>query len=64
MLARVLKSFRDKHTKELYVADTVIDVSKKRFAEIEKNLGAGFVKESEAETPSPDTQSEEISEEG
>lgn len=43
MKATVLKPFRDKHTKEVYKKDQVIEVSKKRLAEINKNLGDGFV---------------------
>lgn len=39
----ILKSFRDKYTKELYEKGQEIDLLVKRAKEIEKNLGSGFV---------------------
>ncbi len=43
MKATVLRPFRDKHTKEVYKKGQVIDVTEKRLAEINKNLGGGFI---------------------
>ncbi|MGX7408320.1 hypothetical protein ACWOE8_08665 [Enterococcus avium] len=39
----ILKSFRDKYTKELYEKGQEIDLLVKRAKEIEKNLGSGFI---------------------
>jgi len=39
----ILKSFRDKYTKELYEKGQEIDLLMKRAKEIEKNLGSGFI---------------------
>ncbi len=39
----ILKSFRDKYTKELYEKGQEIDLLVKRVKEIEKNLGSGFI---------------------
>ena len=38
MKAKVLRTFRDKHTKELHKAGAVIDVTKKRAEEINSAL--------------------------
>ena len=43
----VTKAFRDKHTKERYPEGTELDVKKGRFAEMEKNLGPGYVEKVE-----------------
>lgn len=40
----VLKTFRDKRTKDIYKAGQEIDLLVKRAKEIEKNLGSGFIK--------------------
>lgn len=45
MNVKVLKKFRDKHTKKVYHPGEVIKVAKKRFAEIVENLGEGYVAE-------------------
>ena len=42
MKVRVLKPFRDIHTGERYRRGQIIEVTKKRLAEIQKNLGGGF----------------------
>lgn len=39
----ILKSFRDKYTKEIYEKGQEIDLLVKRAKEIEKNLGSGFI---------------------
>ncbi len=39
----ILKSFRDKYTKELYEKGQEIDLLVKRAKEIEKKLGSGFI---------------------
>ncbi len=39
----ILKSFRDKYTKELYEKGQEIDLLVKRAKEIKKNLGSGFI---------------------
>lgn len=41
---KVLKEFRDKHTKEIYEKDSKINISVKRAKEIEKNLNSSFLK--------------------
>ena len=38
MDVRVLKTFRDKYTKEIYLPGQVIKLTKKRVAEVEENL--------------------------
>lgn len=43
MKYEVLKTFRDKHTKEVYKKGQEIDFLVKRAKEIEKNLGSGFI---------------------
>lgn len=43
---KVLKEFKDIHTKDLYKVDSTIDVTKERANEIEANLarlGGGFI---------------------
>jgi len=57
---QVVKKFRDKHTKEVYLPGRVIDVTKKRAAEIERNLGAGYVTQDFEVTPDapPETEPE------
>lgn len=40
---KVLKSFRDKHTKEIYEKDTTIEMTVKRASEVEKNLDSSFL---------------------
>lgn len=48
MKVLVLKPFKDKKTKALYEKDSVVEMSKTRFAEATKNLekhGGGFIKE-------------------
>lgn len=44
MKYEILKTFRDKHTKEVYKVGQEIDILVKRAKEIEKNLGTGYVK--------------------
>ena len=40
---KVLKKFRDIHTKEIYEKDSVIDMTVKRANEVEKNLDSSFL---------------------
>lgn len=43
---KVVKVFKDVHTKETYSLDQEVDLTKERFGEIEKNLeasGGGFL---------------------
>lgn len=40
---KVLKSFRDKHTKEIYEKDATIEMTVKRATEVEKNLDSSFL---------------------
>ncbi|WP_347082066.1 hypothetical protein [Enterococcus mundtii] len=43
---KVVKVFKDVHTKETYKLDQEVDLTKERFEEIEKNLeasGGGFL---------------------
>ncbi|MEQ6206583.1 hypothetical protein [Enterococcus mundtii] len=43
---KVVKVFKDVHTKETYKLDQEVDLTKERFGEIEKNLeasGGGFL---------------------
>ena len=40
---KVLKTFRDKHSKKLYEMGSEIEISVKRANEIEKNLGKSFL---------------------
>jgi len=43
---KVLKTFKDIHTKDLYKVDSTIDITKERADEIEANLarlGGGFI---------------------
>lgn len=46
MNVKVLKDFKDTHTKELYTAGAEIEMSEERFAEAEANLakyGGGYI---------------------
>lgn len=56
MKAKVLKKFRDKHTGKIYKVGTVIEVTKDRFAEIQK-ADASLVEAVEEKTE--DTATEE-----
>lgn len=40
---KVLKTFRDIHTQEVYTEDTEIDMTVKRAKEVEKNLDGSFL---------------------
>lgn len=40
---KVLKTFRDKHTKEVYKKNSVIDITVKRADEVAKNLDGSFL---------------------
>lgn len=40
---KVLKKFRDTHTKEVYKANTAIEMTVKRAEEVEKNLDGSFL---------------------
>lgn len=40
---KVLKSFRDTHTKDVYKKDTEIEMTVKRAEEVEKNLDGSFL---------------------
>jgi len=42
MDVRVLKTFRDKYSKEIYLPGQVVKLAKKRVAEVEENL-PGFI---------------------
>lgn len=41
---KVLKTFRDKHSKKLHEMGAEIEISAKRANEIDKNLGSSFLK--------------------
>lgn len=45
---KVLKPFKDKHTKEIYEADTEREFTVKRAEEVEANLGDGFLERLDA----------------
>lgn len=40
---KVLKTFRDIHTQEVYAEETEIDMTVKRAKEVEKNLDGSFL---------------------
>lgn len=40
---KILKEFRDTHTKEVYQKDKIIEMTVKRAAEVEKNLDSSFL---------------------
>ncbi len=40
---KVLKDFKDKHTKDIYVAGCEIELTEKRVKEVITNLGDGFL---------------------
>lgn len=40
---KVLKAFRDTHTKEVYKKDSEIDMTVKRATEVEKNLDSSYL---------------------
>lgn len=44
MKYEVLKTFRDKNTKEIYAVGSIADLTAKRAKEVEKKLGSGFIK--------------------
>lgn len=46
---KVLKTFRDIHTQEVYTEDTEIDLTVKRAKEVEKNLDGSFLERIEEE---------------
>lgn len=46
---KVLKTFRDIHTQEVYTEDTEIDMTVKRAKEVEKNLDGSFLERIEEE---------------
>lgn len=50
---KVLKDFRDIHTKEIYQANSEIEMTVKRSEEVIKNLDASFLQRIEEETPKP-----------
>lgn len=58
MKAKVLRPFRDKHTKEVYKKGQTIEVTKKRLAEIDKNLGDGYIEAVSGVTPGTEKTSE------
>ncbi len=47
MKVKVLQLFRDKYTKKLYRPGETVDMTAKRMAEVEENLGAGYVEKAE-----------------
>lgn len=51
MKVKVLRNFRDKHTKTLYEAGQEIEFTKERVEEINSTLHGVFVKEIEEEKP-------------
>ena len=40
---KVLRKFRDKHTKEIYEPGAIIDMTVKRSKEVEKNIGKSYI---------------------
>lgn len=40
---KVLKEFKDIHTKEIFLKDETIEMTVKRAAEVEKNLDSSFL---------------------
>lgn len=48
---KVLKDFRDIHTKEIYEANSEIEMTVKRSEEVIKNLDASFLQRIEEEPP-------------
>ncbi len=46
---KVLKTFRDIHTQEVYAEETEIDMTVKRAKEVEKNLDGSFLERIEEE---------------
>lgn len=46
---KVLKTFRDIHTEEVYVEEAEIDMTVKRAKEVEKNLDGSFLERIEEE---------------
>lgn len=48
---KVLKDFRDIHTKEIYEANSKIEMTVKRSEEVIKNLDASFLQRIEEEPP-------------
>lgn len=48
---KVLKDFRDIHTKEIYEANSEIEMTVKRSEEVTKNLDASFLQRIEEEPP-------------
>jgi hypothetical protein len=50
----ILKAFRDKNTRKVYQPDETVSFTKKRYAEIVKTLGDGFVAEVTAPGENPD----------
>lgn len=62
MKAKVLKKFKDIHTGEIYKANDVINVTKKRFEEINKNgvkkKKGVLVEEVEEETQGENTEAD------
>lgn len=45
MEVKIVKKFRDKHTKRVYEPGETVTMTKTRFKEVIKNLGEGFVAE-------------------
>lgn len=48
---KVLKEFRDTHTKEIYEEDSIIEMTVKRSEEVIQNLDASFLQRIEEEPP-------------
>ena len=40
---KILKEFRDVHTKEVYAQDSEVEFTEERAAEVNENLGDGFI---------------------
>jgi len=43
MKAKVLKPFKDIHTKKVYKRGQIIKIAEERLAEIKQNLGSGYI---------------------
>lgn len=59
---KVLKKFRDTHTKEIYEVDQEIEMTVKRASEVEKNLDSSFLVRVE-EVAQAEQAKEEVTEE-
>ena len=57
---KVLKTFRDKETKEVYESGSEIDMTVKRASEVEKNLDGSFLERIDNKTKESDDKEEAV----